>query len=293
MYHDIKPSPYTEHLNHSGNQAHPNSDNICQIAEVLAKVTQFQRLPEAKPDIFTGEETDTRFFTCETAFDALIDSAPVSAQQKVYLLFQRLDGKAKEVVEQLQYMVGASPKIAYNEARKKLKQRFGRSAIVATDFESKLASWPKIANNDAQGLRDLSDFLQQVETAKTYLLSLQIFEYPSKIQTLVTKLPSWFLTKWSSKVQTLKQKKGCDAFPTFAEFVAEVIFHADRINIPQVFQNSPEVPGPTSSGRSPPPDPPHRRKLPSSTTMAPKTRGESKPLQPDSKEESFESKPSP
>ncbi|XP_015772172.1 PREDICTED: uncharacterized protein LOC107350459 [Acropora digitifera] len=292
VYHDIKPSPYIEHLNDPGNQAYPNSDKVCQIAEVLAKVTQFQRLPQAKLDIFTREETYTRFVTYETAFDALIDSTPVSAQQKLHLLFQHLDGKAKKVVEQLQYMVGASPEIVYNEAQKKLKQRFGHGAIVATGFESKLASWLKIANNDGQGLRDQSLFLQQEETAKTYLLSLPIFDYPSKIQTLGTKLPSWFLTKWSLKVQTLKQKKGCDTFPTFAEFVAELTFHVDRMNIPQVFQNSPEVPGPTSSGRSPPPDPPHRRKLPSSTTMASKTGGKSKPLQPDSKQKSFESKSS-
>ena len=82
--------------------------------------------------------------------------------------------KRKKVVEQLQYMVGANPEIAYNEARKKLKQRFGRSAIIATDFEKKLANWPKIANSDAQGLRDFSDFLQQVEIAKTHLPSLKI-----------------------------------------------------------------------------------------------------------------------
>ena len=99
VYHDIKPSPYSGLLNH----ARPTgSDNVSQIAEALAKVTQLQRLPQAKPDVFTGEETDTRFFIWETAFDALIDSAPVSAQQKLYLLFQHLDGKAKKVVEQLQ-----------------------------------------------------------------------------------------------------------------------------------------------------------------------------------------------
>ena len=31
VFHDIKPSPYTRHLNHPGNQARPNSDNVCQI----------------------------------------------------------------------------------------------------------------------------------------------------------------------------------------------------------------------------------------------------------------------
>ena len=84
-------------------------------------------------------------------------------------------------VEQLQYMVSTSPQIACNTARKKLKQRFGPTAVVATDIENKLANWLKITNNDMQGLRDLSDFLQRVEIAKTHLWSLQIFEYPSKI----------------------------------------------------------------------------------------------------------------
>ena len=123
-------------------------------------------------------------------------------------------------------------------------------------------------------------------------MSLQIFEYPSKIQTLVNKLPGWFLTKWSSKVQTLQQEKGCDAFPTFAEFVAEVTFHADRMNIPQIYQTMPKVPGLTSGGRFTPPDHSFRKKPLSSTTMAAKTGGESIPSQTDSKQESSQLKPS-
>ena len=61
--------------------------SVDQIAEALAKVTQLQRLPQAKPDIFTGEEKDIKFFIWETAFDALIDAAPINVRQKLYLLF--------------------------------------------------------------------------------------------------------------------------------------------------------------------------------------------------------------
>ena len=186
VYHAKQPTSCTTASSHS------TTDNVLQIAEALAKVTQLQRLPQAKPDVFRGDESDTKFFIWETAFDALIDSAPISAQQKLYLLYQHLDGKAKRVVEQLQYVVGANPEKAYREARKRLKQRFGRSAIVATDFENKLTNWPKIANNDAIGIREFSDFLQQVEIASEHLPALKIFEYPSKIQALVDKLPNWF-----------------------------------------------------------------------------------------------------
>ena len=145
-------------------------------------------------------------------------------------------------------MVSASPEIAYSEARKKLKSRLGRPAIIATDFENKLANCPKIGNNDARDLREFSDFLQRVEIAKNHLHSLKIFEYPSKLQTLVEKLPSWFLTKWSTTVQTLQQKKGCDAFPTFAEFVEEVTFYADRMNNPQIFRQATKDPVRNSPG---------------------------------------------
>ena len=133
----------------------------------------------------------------------------------MYLLYQHLEGNVKKAVEQLQYMVSASPKIAYTEARKKLKSRFGRPWIIATDFENKLSNWPKIANNGVQGLREFSDFLYQVEIAMNHLHSLKVFKYPSKLQTLVEKLPGWFLTKWSTKGQTLQEEKGCNAFPTF------------------------------------------------------------------------------
>ncbi|XP_020615977.1 uncharacterized protein LOC110053990 [Orbicella faveolata] len=272
-YREITPSPCTRNLN----PVHSSTDNATQIAEALAKVTRLQRPPQAKPDIFTGDETDTRFFIWETAFDALIDSAPISSQQKLYLLYQHLGGKAKKVVEQLQYMVAASPEVAYNEARKKLKSRFGRPAIIAADFENKQANWPKIAINDAQALREYSDFLQQVEIAKTHLHSLKIFEFPSKLQTLVEKLPNWFSTKWSTKVQTLQQEKGSDAFPTFVEFVAEVAFHAERMNTAQINQNSTKVPPQTTRSKLPPPKPPLGKKTPFSTTMASKTHGESEP----------------
>jgi len=83
----------------------PSPGTTQQITEALAKVTQLQRLPQAVPDIFNGEEKDkTRFFLWETAFNALIDLAPVTPQQKLHLLFEHLEGRAKKVVEQLQFL---------------------------------------------------------------------------------------------------------------------------------------------------------------------------------------------
>ena len=141
-------------------------------------------------------------------------------------------------------MVGTDPELAYEQARIKLRQRFGRSAIVATEFESKLTNWPKIGNSDAHGLREFGDLLEQVEVASQRLSTLRIFEYPSKLQQLVEKTPNWFQSKWSMRVQMLQQEHGYDAFPSFKDFVQEVVFHADRMNIPQIVQQGQTVNAP-------------------------------------------------
>ena len=216
----------------------PSPDNTQQITEALAKVTQLHRLPQAKPDVFRGEEEDkTKFFLWESAFDALIDSVPVAPRQKLHLLFQHLEGRAKKVVEQLQFMID-DPEKAYKESRKRLKYRFGNSAILSADFEKRLTDWPKIGNSDAKGIQEFSDFLQKVEIARDHIPSLKIFDFSSKLQSLVEKLPGWFKTKWSTKIQKLQQTDGHSAFPSFSEFVKEVNFHAERMNIPQISQAS-------------------------------------------------------
>ena len=222
----------------------PVSQNYtAQITDALAKITQLQRLPQATPSVFEGSDSDkTKFFLWESAVDSLIDSAPVTAKQKLHLLYQYLGGKAKRVVEQLQYLV-ENPEGAYREARRILKERFGNPAIISTDFEKKLANWPKIGLNDTVGLEEFSDFLQQVKIASKHIESLKVLNYPSQIQALVEKLPGWFKAKWSDKVLKFQKKRGKDAFPPFEEFAEEVQYHAERTNIPQILQS----PGTTGS----------------------------------------------
>ena len=235
------PSPATPHL------LVPQSYSA-QLTDALAKISQLQRLPQATPDVFEGTDLDkTKFFLWENAFESLIDSAPVTARQILHLLYQYLDGKAKRVVEQLQYLV-QDPESAYQEARKILKERFGNPAIISTSFEKKLKTWPKVGPSDATGLEEFSDFLQQVKIASNHIESLKVLNYPSQIQVLVEKLPAWFKATWSDKVLKLQRKKGKGAFPSFEEFAEEVRYHAERTNIPQILQ-SPGTNGATTADR--------------------------------------------
>ena len=62
LYHRKKSSTPPKSQNH----ASLISDIVFQIVKTLAIVTQLQRLLQAKPDIFTADETDTKFFIWET-----------------------------------------------------------------------------------------------------------------------------------------------------------------------------------------------------------------------------------
>ena len=83
-------------------------------------------------------------------------------------------------------------------------------------------------------MQELSHFLQKVEIASEYIPNLKIFEFSSKLQSLVDKLPGWFKAKWSAKLQRFQQSQGHNAFPSFSEFVKEVTFHSERMNIPHI-----------------------------------------------------------
>ena len=169
-------------------QTLPPQDYLIDFSDTLTRLTQLQRLPQAKPDVFKGDEQDqTKFFLWENAFDSLIDSIPITAQQKLHLLYQYLDGKAKRVIEQLQYLV-QDPDSAYKQARTILKERFGHPAIISTSFEKRLANWPKIPPYDAAALEEFSDFLYQVQIASQHMSGLGVLNYPSQIQSLVEKI---------------------------------------------------------------------------------------------------------
>ncbi len=182
------------------------SDSV-KLSEAFIKMSQLQRLPQANPSIFKGDEKDkTKFFLWQTVFDALIGSAPVTPEQKLHLLYHYLDGRAKSTVEQLQYMV-RDQETAYQRARIILKDRFGNNAILGADFERRLGVWLKISPNDPMALEEFSDFLQQVQIASEYISSLKVFDFPSQIQLLVEKLPSWFKTKCLSFLQRFRRNR--------------------------------------------------------------------------------------
>ena len=67
---------------------------------------------------------------------------------------------SKEKVEQLQFLIG-DPERAYKEASKRLKERFGHSAILSAEFEVKLTTGPKLETVMPKACKSLVTFYRK------------------------------------------------------------------------------------------------------------------------------------
>ena len=79
--------------------------------------------------------------------------------------------------------------------------------MIANAFRQKLRKWPKIQNHDYAGLRNFSDYLNNVLVAKESNQFLAILDDENENRILLySKGKPIFSTKW--------QRKQCDKMPT-------------------------------------------------------------------------------
>jgi hypothetical protein len=125
-----------------------------------------------------------------------------------------LGGSAKKSVEGYLLMPTDD---SFQEAMNLIDSRFGDSFAVAFAFKSKIEQWPKIANRDAEGLRNFSDFLKQCLVAARTNPSLRVLDDDTQNRVMLSKIPDWLVSRWARQVN--KSREQTNMYPSFAEFV--------------------------------------------------------------------------
>ena len=183
------------------------SDSISKLCSQLV----LNRLPSAEPDIFSGDPL--LYNDWINSFEALISSRSLPDSEGIFYLKKYLSGEAKSCVQGL---LSLSTSEAFHAALKLLKERFGDDFVIANAFRQKLRKWPKIQNHDYVGLRNFSDYLNNVLVAKESNRSLAILDDENENRILLYKIPDFCLNKWEDIVSSaLMNDRG---FPGFAEF---------------------------------------------------------------------------
>ena len=161
------------------------------FATTLAQAIHTIKLKPAEPTIFSGDPLT--YLDWKVAFEGLIESGSYTSLQKLALLQQYLEGKAKNAVSSL-FQIGTEE--AFHEAKKKLDKRFGQPHVLSEAYLFQLEQWPLINEHDGESLEELVDFLESCKTAMKVLPELHCLNDRRENAKILEKLPLSVGNRW-------------------------------------------------------------------------------------------------
>jgi hypothetical protein len=200
---------------------------VSKLAESITASMRASKRTVVEPFVFSGNVLE--FSDWESDFDDFLRAEGIVGLRMHRMLKKYVDGEAKKAIDG--FLMNNTLE-AYNDARKYLKERYGRKTNIAKVFKQELANWPKIHHKDSHGLQQFADFLSHCCSAMKSIPHLSGLDEPEQNEALLEKLPDWVVNKWKYKV--IKHEEEYDCFPPFSEFKDFVVNEAKAAN---VFQN--------------------------------------------------------
>ena len=201
------------------------------VTKLLVDSMNRNRLPVQEPHVFNGDPLS--YTSWKSTFSLLIGSKNISEQEKLLYLDRYVSGPAKEAISG---MFLSAQETSFKEALKVLETRYGNEFAISTSFKQRYENWPTIKNGDGEGLRKLSDFLNQCVVAIKVIGQMSVFNEVDYQRRITDKLPNWMSLKWGRRHMKIKKEKA--RYPTFGELAEFVTEEADYANEPGLSKKS-------------------------------------------------------
>jgi hypothetical protein len=198
---------------------------IEQLASTLVYTMKATKRSTLEPPVFKGSILE--FADWEIDFDAYVESEGLTGLEPLRYLKKFVGGDAKECIEAC---FSTNTRDAYEQARRQLRERFGKKHSVARAMRARLDEWPGIKPRDGKQLQKYADFLNQVHQAMKSVADLYILNDRQENEKLARKLPDVLQFKWAKKVRDAR--KADIGYPDFGEFAEFVDEEADLLSEP-------------------------------------------------------------
>ena len=183
------------------------------LVSALQHHTDFPQLEVIK---FDGEPS--KYAKFESTFQQTVGAAILSVNKKLLDLLQHCQGKAKQLIERFCLL---NSQEGYEKALQLLKEKYGRSNVIARSYCERLTQGSPIKSDNCKGLDDLAQLLEESEVTLNclnYQVDLNNFNTMSAI---VKRLPFSLQSRWLRTVAEF-EKRGIDAkFKIFVKFVKD------------------------------------------------------------------------
>ena len=208
--------------NTNPSQVPNNSDSWTQLANAIKQ----SKKTDIEPDEFEGNPAE--FLDWEMDFDTFLESRGIdTAAEKMRYLRKYTKGSGQECIGG-QFLFRTEE--AYQHARKKLRDRFGKRFDAARIMREKLDNWKKIQNGDTTAFQKYADYLDHCRCGMSSIEGLSVLNDAQINEKLTSKLPEWAKRKWATKVYLSKRDELM--YPSFADFSNFVTEEAEMLAEP-------------------------------------------------------------
>lgn len=135
-----------------------------------------------------------------------------------------------------------NPSFGFAKVWERLQECYGSPEALEKALFDKLERFPRITNKDPHLLRDIGDFLLEIDSVKSegYIPGLLYLDTARGIHPIVEKLPFGLQEKWMTHRTRYKQEHFV-SFPPFSVFAAFIRNEASMRNDPSFRSSAPQT----------------------------------------------------
>ena len=162
-------------------------------------------LPQPSMQVFSGDPIDYCDFI--HAFEHLIEQKTTSSSSRLYYLVQYTSGPAQELMRSCLSM---REEESYVEARRLLKERYGRSYKIAATHVKRLIDGPSIKPEDGSALEQFSIQLSSCVNTLKEIGYVNKLDNPDNLKKIINLLPFGIRLKWRDAVDRIIENENQD-----------------------------------------------------------------------------------
>ncbi|KAG5277426.1 hypothetical protein AALO_G00117470, partial [Alosa alosa] len=179
------------------------------------------------------------FRAWQSSFLNATQGLELTASEELDLLVKWLGKESSEHVKRIRVVHVTNPQAALHLYWSRLQECYATPEVIESTLFKRLDSFPRLTSKDSTKLRELSDLLMELLSAKAdgYLPGLSYLDTPRGINPIVEKLPQNLQEKWLSTGSRYKEQQRV-FYPPFAFFVDFVRSQAKARNDPSFILTS-------------------------------------------------------
>ncbi|XP_061678699.1 uncharacterized protein LOC133502197 [Syngnathoides biaculeatus] len=233
--HQEQSSPSFSHASQSNHfiQSNPQHSSSAPATNMI----DFARYLASRELVTTGltkfDDQPESYRAWESSFLNAIQGLGLTASEELDLLVKWLGKESSEHVKRIRAVHITNPHAALELAWTRLQECYATPEVIENALFKRLDNFPRLTSKDKIKLRELSDLLLELFSAKQdgYLPGLSYLDTPRGIKPIVEKLPPNLQEKWLFAGSNYKERyRVC--FPPFSFFVDFVRCQAKARNDP-------------------------------------------------------------